>query len=75
MPEEGGSSAPRMYSSELLPLPEGPVMAAASPGFSENETSEITVSGPRGVAYCFVTFATTSPPWARSRDTVRQPTR
>ena len=49
-----------MYSSELLPLPEGPVITAASPGFNENETSEITVMGPRGVGYCLLTFATSS---------------
>ena len=45
-----------MYSSELLPLPDGPVMAAASPGFSAKVASERTVSGPRGVAYCLLTL-------------------
>ena len=49
LPDEGGSRAPRMYSSELLPLPDGPVIAAACPGASENDTSASTVSGPRGV--------------------------
>jgi hypothetical protein len=38
-----------MYSSELLPLPDGPVMAAASPAASDSDTSDSTVSGPRGV--------------------------
>ena len=49
-----------MYSSELLPLPDGPVIAAASPGAIENDTSDSTVSGPRGVSYCLLTFSTCS---------------
>jgi hypothetical protein len=33
-----------MYNSELLPLPEGPVIAAASPGESVKLTSDSTVN-------------------------------
>src|SRR6185295_184669 len=55
VPCDGGSSAPSMYKSELLPLPEGPVIAAASPGESVKLTPDSTVSGPRGVGYCLPT--------------------
>ena len=41
-----------------LAAPDGPMMAAASPGASENDTSDSTVSGPRGVGYCLVRFET-----------------
>src|SRR5882757_10340435 len=44
-----------MYSSVLLPTPEGPMIAAASPRFMESDTPPSTVSGPRGVAYSLVT--------------------
>ena len=40
----------------LLPLPDGPMIAAASPGASESDTSDSTVSGPRGVGYSLLTF-------------------
>ena len=49
VPDDGGSSAPSTCSSELLPLPDGPVTTAASPGVSANVTSESTTRGPRGV--------------------------
>src|SRR6185503_8262769 len=39
---------------------DGPVMAAASPGASENVTFDNTASGPRGVGYCLPTFDTAS---------------
>ena len=44
-----------MYSSVLLPTPDGPMMAAASPRFMESDTPASTVSGPRGVGYSLVT--------------------
>src|SRR5262245_32669576 len=37
------------------------MMAAASPGLSENDTSASTVSGPRGEAYVFERPSTSSP--------------
>src|SRR5687768_17984519 len=49
-----------MWSSELLPLPDGPVMAAASPGANAKVTSDRTVSGPRGVGYDLPTLETLS---------------
>jgi hypothetical protein len=49
-----------MYSSELLPLPEGPVIAAASPGDNEKDTPARTVNGPRGVGYDLETLETAS---------------
>src|SRR5262245_11147370 len=49
-----------MYSIELLPLPDGPVIAAASPGASENVTFDSTVSVPCGAGYCLLTPATLS---------------
>ena len=57
---DGGSSAPRMYRSVLLPLPEGPVMAAASPGTSDIETSESTATSPSGDGYDLPTLLTVS---------------
>src|SRR4051812_40300260 len=60
VPRLGGSSAPSRYSRELFPAPEGPMMAAAAPGARENETSDRTVSGPRGVGYDFVRPETSS---------------
>src|SRR6185503_6167018 len=60
VPCDGGSSAPSMYRSELLPLPEGPVIAAASAGDSGKVTSDSTVNGPRGVGYCLLTPETLS---------------
>jgi hypothetical protein len=47
-----------MYSRVLLPLPDGPVIAAASPGARENVTSDNTRSGPRGVGYSLLTLET-----------------
>src|SRR5271157_5553812 len=35
-------------------------MATASPRFKESDTSESTVSGPRGVGYCLPRFAISS---------------
>src|SRR5262245_37827861 len=60
VPDEGGSSAPRMYSSELFPLPDGPVTAATSPAERENDTSDNTFSGPREVEYSFERRSTVS---------------
>ena len=40
VPDEGGSRAPSTCSRELLPLPEGPVTTAASPGLRPNVTSD-----------------------------------
>src|SRR4051794_9834736 len=59
-PELGGSSAPTIYSSVLLPEPEGPMIAAESPRFSEKFTPERIARGPRGVAYSLVMFETSS---------------
>src|SRR6185436_18075511 len=55
VPDDGGSSAPRMYRSVLLPLPDGPMIATASPRSSDSEMPERTVSAPRGVGYDFAT--------------------
>src|SRR5678815_704998 len=71
VPCDGGSSAPSMYSSELFPLPEGPVMAAASPGDNVKLTSDNTVSGPRGVGYCLLTSETFNTVDLRARDGLR----
>jgi hypothetical protein len=49
-----------MYSSVLLPVPEGPMIETASPLESENETSDKTRSGPLGVEYSLETFSTLS---------------
>ena len=51
VPVVGGSSAPRMYSSVLLPLPDGPMIAAASPGANVSETSDSTDTSPCGDGY------------------------
>src|SRR5579859_5830698 len=59
-PEVGGSSAPRIYSSVLLPLPEGPMMEMASPRLSERETPERIGRGPRGDGYCLVRLVASS---------------
>ena len=48
------------YRSELFPLPDGPMMAAALAGASENAMSERTVSGPRGVGRSLVTRETSN---------------
>src|SRR2546428_6951223 len=56
-----------MYSNELLPLPDGPMMAAASPGASENDTAESTASGPRAVAYALLRSVTCSKTIRRGR--------
>ena len=64
-----------MYRSELLPLPDGPVIAAASPGESVKLTSDSTVSGPRGVGYCLPTpetFNTADLHW-RDESPTRRP--
>ena len=45
-----------------MPLPDGPMIAAASPGLSDSDTSDNTASGPRGVGYSFVTPETFSKP-------------
>src|SRR5262245_3722793 len=58
-PEDGRSSPPSAYSRELLPLPDGPVIAAASPFAIENVTSVSTSSDPRGVEYDLQTRSTT----------------
>src|SRR5438094_52902 len=58
VPLVGGSSAPSTYRSELLPLPDGPITAAASPGASVNETPARTVNGPRAVGYALVRSVT-----------------
>ena len=42
----------------LLPLPDGPMIAAASPGASDNDTSDSTASGPRGVGYSLLRWET-----------------
>ncbi len=34
------------------------MIAAASPGASENDTSDSTVNGPRGVGYCLLRLET-----------------
>jgi hypothetical protein len=47
-PGRGRLESPSTYSSELLPLPDGPMIAAASPGSSENDTSDRTASAPAG---------------------------
>ena len=47
-PVVGGSSAPRMYRSVLLPLPDGPIIAAASPGANDSDTSDNTAISPCG---------------------------
>ena len=44
----------------LFPVPDGPMIAAASPGASEKWTFERIVSIPPGVAYCFPRLATSS---------------
>src|ERR1035438_10681085 len=51
-PEVGGSSPPAIYSSVLLPAPEGPMMAADSPRRRVSEMPASTVRGPRGDGYC-----------------------
>lgn len=43
-----------------MPLPDGPVMATASPGPSAKLTSDRTVNGPRGVGYDLPTLETWS---------------
>src|SRR5712691_13461398 len=60
VPDVGGSSAPRMYSSVLLPLPDGPMMETASPRRREREMPERIGIGPRGVAYSLVRFVASS---------------
>src|SRR5882762_4897888 len=60
-----------MYSNELLPLPDGPMMAAASPGDSENDTPESTASGPRAVAYSLLRSVTCSKTILRGRRRLR----
>ena len=49
-------SAPRMCSSVLLPEPEGPVIATASPGFNSNDTPESTGRVPLRVMYSLCKF-------------------
>src|ERR1035438_9794546 len=59
-PEVGGSSPPAIYSSVLLPAPEGPMMAADSPRRRVSEMPASTVRGPRGDGYCLAMFAISS---------------
>src|SRR5579864_8640479 len=59
-PEVGGSSAPRMYSSVLLPLPDVPMMETVSPRLSERETPERIGRGPRGEGYCLLRLVASS---------------
>src|SRR3954454_12047383 len=49
-----------MKSGELLPLPDGPITAAASPGERSNDTCDSTRSGPRAVWYSFDSSLTCS---------------
>ena len=49
VPDVGGSSVPRMYSSVLLPLPDGPMIATAAPRSSDSDTPLRMGSSPRGV--------------------------
>src|SRR5260370_407751 len=56
-----------MYSNELLPLPDGPMIAAASPGVSENVTPDSTGSGARGVGYSLMRSVTCSKTVRRGR--------
>src|SRR5258708_13642283 len=56
-----------MYSNELLPLPDGPMMAAASPGVSENVTPDSTGSGARAVGYSLLRSVTCSKTVQRGR--------
>src|SRR5436190_8672617 len=49
-----------MYSSVLLPDPEGPMMAAESPRLSARLTPERIARGPRGVAYSLLILETSS---------------
>src|SRR5579859_5898090 len=65
-PEVGCSSAPRIYSSVLLPLPDGPMMETASPGLSISETPERMRMGPCGDWYSLMRFVASS----KSYDTV-----
>src|SRR6476619_27457 len=53
LPIDGASSPPRMYRSVLLPLPDGPMMATASPRTTANEMSRRILRSPRGVGYDF----------------------
>src|SRR5687768_5870589 len=49
-----------MYSNELLPVPDGPMIETASPLLSKNETFDKTRSGPLGVGYSLETLSTLS---------------
>src|SRR5437667_10390868 len=69
-PDVGGSSAPRMYSSVLLPLPEGPIMEAASPRLSESETPERIGMPPRGEGYSLMRLIASSKQTSYDYDTV-----
>src|SRR5438552_2220098 len=50
-----------------MPLPDGPMIAAASPGDSENDTSDSTASGPRAVGYSLLRLVTCSKTVPRRR--------
>ena len=50
VPLVGVSSAPSRYSIVLLPLPDGPMIAAASPGASVKLASFSTSTGPAAVS-------------------------
>ena len=55
---QGRHSPASARTSVLLPVPDGPMIAAASPGARERFTSDRIVSGPRGVSYRFVSSLT-----------------
>ena len=52
--------APTQYSSVLLPLPDGPVTATASPRFMVSEMAERIRRGPDGAGYSMLTDLTSS---------------
>src|SRR5688572_6654840 len=60
LPPVGRSSVPRMCSSVLLPDPDGPITATASPRSSLMLTPRSTDSAPERVGYSFDTLSTTS---------------
>src|SRR5687768_14731422 len=60
VPRVGVSNAPARYRNVLLPLPEGPMIATASPGASDKSTPSSTGTGPAAVSYCFETFSALS---------------
>jgi hypothetical protein len=61
VPDVGLSSAPRIASSVLLPLPDGPITQTDSPGASAIETPSRIVSDPVGPGYSLRTSVATRP--------------